>query len=89
MIDTKNTMESKLRDEAVEAAVKLSERYITDRFLPDKAIDLIDETGSRAKLLTYALPPELKSLEQELKRVAREKEVAIGLQNFEEAVKFT
>jgi ATP-dependent Clp protease ATP-binding subunit ClpC len=77
-----------ITDEAVEEAVKLSERYITDRFLPDKAIDLIDETGSRAKLLTYALPPELKSLEQELKRVAREKEVAIGLQNFEEAVKF-
>ncbi len=75
-------------DEAVEEAVKLSDRYVTDRFLPDKAIDLIDETGSRAKLLTYALPPELKSLDQELKRVAREKEVAIGLQNFEEAVRF-
>ena len=75
-------------DEAVEEAVKLTDRYITDRFLPDKAIDLIDEAGSRAKLLTYALPPELKSLDQELKRVAREKEVAIGLQNFEEAVKF-
>jgi len=75
-------------DEAIEEAVKLTDRYITDRFLPDKAIDLIDEAGSRAKLLTYALPPELKSLDQELKRVAREKEVAIGLQNFEEAVKF-
>ncbi|MEE8124835.1 MAG: ATP-dependent Clp protease ATP-binding subunit [Nitrospirales bacterium] len=75
-------------DEAIVESVKLSERYVTDRFLPDKAIDLIDETGSRAKLLTFALPPELKSLEQELKRVAREKEVAIGLQNFEEAVKF-
>ncbi|MEC4679640.1 MAG: ATP-dependent Clp protease ATP-binding subunit [Nitrospirota bacterium] len=75
-------------DEAVVEAVRLSDRYVTDRFLPDKAIDLIDETGSRAKLLTYALPPELKSLDQELKRVAREKEVAIGLQNFEEAVKF-
>ena len=75
-------------DEAVLEAVKLSDRYITDRFLPDKAIDLIDETGSRAKLQSYALPPELKSLEQELKRVAREKEVAIGLQSFEEAVKF-
>ena len=49
---------------------------------------MIDETGSRAKLQSYALPPELKSLEQELKRVAREKEVAIGLQNFEDAVKF-
>ncbi|MGB0910671.1 MAG: ATP-dependent Clp protease ATP-binding subunit [Nitrospirales bacterium] len=75
-------------DEAVTEAVKLTDRYITDRFLPDKAIDLIDETGSRAKLQSYALPPELKSLEQELKRVAREKEVAIGVQNFEDAVKF-
>ena len=53
-------------DEAVVEAVKLTDRYITDRFLPDKAIDLIDEAGSRAKLLTYALPPELKSLDQEL-----------------------
>jgi ATP-dependent Clp protease ATP-binding subunit ClpC len=75
-------------NEAVVEAVKLTDRYITDRFLPDKAIDLIDEAGSRAKLLTFALPPELKALDQELKRVAREKEVAIGLQNFEEAVKF-
>ena len=81
-------MASNYTDEAVEEAVKLTDRYITDRFLPDKAIDLIDEAGSRAKLLTYALPPELKSLDQELKRVAREKEVAIGLQNFEDAVKY-
>jgi ATP-dependent Clp protease ATP-binding subunit ClpC len=77
-----------ITDEAVIEAVKLTDRYITDRFLPDKAIDLIDETGSRAKLQSYALPPELKSLEQELKRVAREKELAIGLQSFEEAVKY-
>ena len=77
-----------ISDEAVTEAVKLADRYVTDRFLPDKAIDLIDETGSRAKLQSYALPPELKSLEQELKRVAREKEAAIGLQNFEDAVKF-
>ncbi len=75
-------------DEAIVEAVKLSDRYVTDRFLPDKAIDLIDETGSRAKLQSYALPPELKSLEHELKRVAREKELAIGLQSFEEAVKY-
>lgn len=77
-----------ITEEAVVEAVKLSDRYITDRFLPDKAIDLIDETGSRAKLQTYALPGELKALEQELKKVSREKEVAISLQNFEEAVKF-
>jgi len=77
-----------ISDEAIVEAVKLSDRYITDRFLPDKAIDLIDETGSRAKLQTYALPTELKGLEQELKKVSREKELAISLQNFEEAVKF-
>lgn len=77
-----------ITEEAIIEAVKLSDRYITDRFLPDKAIDLIDETGSRAKLQTYALPTELKALEQELKKVAREKELAISLQNFEEAVKF-
>jgi ATP-dependent Clp protease ATP-binding subunit ClpC len=77
-----------ITEEAIREAVKLSDRYITDRFLPDKAIDLIDETGSRAKLQTYALPSELKSLEQELKKVAREKELAISLQSFEEAVKF-
>ena len=77
-----------ISDDAVVEAVKLTDRYITDRFLPDKAIDLIDETGSRAKLQSYSLPPELKSLEQELKRVAHEKEVAIGLQSFEDAVKF-
>ncbi|MEX5214418.1 MAG: ATP-dependent Clp protease ATP-binding subunit [Nitrospiraceae bacterium] len=76
-----------ITDEAIAEAVKLSDRYITDRFLPDKAIDLIDETGSRAKLQTYALPGELKALEQELKRVSREKEVAISMQNFEEAVR--
>ncbi len=77
-----------ITEEAIQEAVKLSDRYITDRFLPDKAIDLIDETGSRAKLQTYALPGELKAMEQELKKVSREKEVAISLQNFEEAVKF-
>jgi ATP-dependent Clp protease ATP-binding subunit ClpC len=77
-----------ITEEAIVEAVKLSDRYITDRFLPDKAIDLIDETGSRAKLQAYALPKELKALEQELKKVAREKELAISLQNFEEAVKY-
>ncbi|MFO0773520.1 MAG: ATP-dependent Clp protease ATP-binding subunit [Nitrospiraceae bacterium] len=76
-----------ITDEAIVESVKLSDRYITDRFLPDKAIDLIDETGSRAKLQTYALPGELKAMEQELKRVSREKEVAISMQNFEEAVR--
>ncbi len=77
-----------ITEEAIVEAVKLSDRYLTDRFLPDKAIDLIDETGSRAKLQTYSLPGELKALEQELKKISREKELAISLQNFEEAVKF-
>ena len=76
-----------ITEDAILEAVKLSDRYITDRFLPDKAIDLIDETGSRAKLQTYALPSELKAMEQELKKVSRDKEMAISMQNFEEAVR--
>ncbi|MBI3355591.1 MAG: ATP-dependent Clp protease ATP-binding subunit [Nitrospirae bacterium] len=76
-----------ITEDAIVEAVKLSDRYITDRFLPDKAIDLIDETGSRAKLQTYALPLELKAMEQELKKVSREKELSISMQNFEEAVR--
>jgi ATP-dependent Clp protease ATP-binding subunit ClpC len=76
-----------ITEDAIVEAVKLSDRYITDRFLPDKAIDLIDETGSRAKLQTYALPSELKAMEQELKKVSRDKEMAISMQNFEEAVR--
>ncbi|MFZ1803257.1 MAG: ATP-dependent Clp protease ATP-binding subunit [Nitrospira sp.] len=76
-----------ITEDAIVEAVKLADRYITDRFLPDKAIDLIDETGSRAKLQTYALPSELKAMEQELKKVSREKELSISMQNFEEAVR--
>ena len=76
-----------ITEDAIVEAVKLSDRYITDRFLPDKAIDLIDETGSRAKLQTYALQSELKALEQELKKISRDKELAISMQNFEEAVR--
>ena len=76
-----------ITDDAVVEAVRLSDRYITDRFLPDKAIDVIDEAGSRAKLMNYALPPDLRGLEQDYKKVAKEKDVAIKLQNFEEAVK--
>jgi len=76
-----------ITEDAIVEAVKLSDRYITDRFLPDKAIDLIDETGSRAKLQTYALPSELKAMEQELKKVSRDKELSISMQNFEEAVR--
>jgi ATP-dependent Clp protease ATP-binding subunit ClpC len=76
-----------ITEEAIVEAVRLSDRYITDRFMPDKAIDVIDETGSRAKMKSYSLPDELKTLEQELKRVTRDKELAVTLQNFEEAVK--
>ena len=76
-----------ITEEAILEAVRLSDRYITDRFLPDKAIDVIDETGSRAKLKSYSLPEDLKMLEQELKKVTRDKELAVSLQNFEEAVR--
>ena len=77
-----------ITEQAIAEAVKLADRYISDRFFPDKAIDVIDETGSRAKLQTYALPGDLRAMDQELKKVVREKELAIALQNFEEAVKF-
>ncbi len=76
-----------ITDDAIHQATKLADRYMTDRFLPDKAIDVIDEAGARAKLQTYYLPDELKALEQEYKKTAREKDMSITLQNFEEAVK--
>ncbi len=76
-----------ITDEAVQEAVRLSDRYITDRFLPDKAIDVIDEAGSRAKLQAWSRPDEIRALEAEQKRISREKDLAIRLQNFEEAVK--
>jgi len=77
-----------ISDSAVEEAVRLSDRYISDRFLPDKAIDVIDEAGSRARLIAYSRPDELRTLEQELKEIVHEKELAIRLQDFEEAVRF-
>ncbi len=77
-----------ISDAAVEEAVRLSNRYISDRFLPDKAIDVIDEAGSRARLRAYSRPENLRTLEQEMKKIVREKELAIRLQNFEEAVQF-
>jgi len=67
------------------AAAELSERYITDRFLPDKAIDVIDEAGARARLATQAPPPELSQLKAELEKVNQEKENAVRDQNFERA----
>ncbi len=76
-----------ISDEAIEAAVKLSVRYITDRYLPDKAIDLIDEAASRIKIGAYTAPPKIKELELKLKRITDEKENAIVSQNFEKAAR--
>ena len=75
----------KITDEAIEAAVKLSSRYITDRFLPDKAIDLIDEASSKARLKTYTEPETIKKLEEEIAKIQKEKEEAITIQDFEKA----
>ncbi|MGI6119728.1 MAG: ATP-dependent Clp protease ATP-binding subunit [Desulfosporosinus sp.] len=75
----------KISDEAIEAAVRLSDRYISDRFLPDKAIDLMDEAGSRVRLATFTVPQELKQLEEETDRLKKEKEAAVSSQKFEKA----
>lgn len=75
----------KITDEAIKAAVQLSDRYISDRFLPDKAIDLMDEAASRVRLKTYTAPPGLKELEQKLADLAKEKEEAVNGQEFEKA----
>src|ERR1700744_284162 len=72
-------------DPAVEGAVKLSDRYITDRFLPDKAIDVLDEAGSRARISTMTRPPEVKAMEAEIEEIKGEKEKAIKNQDFEGA----
>jgi ATP-dependent Clp protease ATP-binding subunit ClpC len=72
-------------DKAVETAVKLSDRYITDRFLPDKAIDVMDESGSRARIGTMTRPPETKALEIEIEEIKTKKERAIKNQDFEGA----
>lgn len=74
-----------ITDEAIEAAVQLSDRYISDRFLPDKAIDLIDEGGSKVRLRSYTAPPDLKELEQQLEEVRKEKDAAVQGQEFEKA----
>src|SRR5690242_15680890 len=72
-------------DKAIEASVKLSDRYITDRYLPDKAIDLMDEAGSRARIGTMTRPPEVKTLEAEIEEIKTKKERAIKNQDFEGA----
>ena len=74
-----------ISDEVIEAAVKLSERYITDRFLPDKAIDVIDEAGARARLATQVPPPEVSDLKRDLELLGDKKDEAIRDQDFERA----
>ena len=77
----------KITDEAINYSIELSKRYINDRFLPDKAIDLIDEASSKARLKTFVEPDNLKELEGKLERIDREKELAINTQDFEQAAK--
>ena len=75
-------------DKSLEAAVKLSDRYITGRFLPDKAIDVMDEAGSRARIASLSRPPDIEALTKEIEQVCAQKEEAIAKQHFEEAAKF-
>ena len=78
----------KITDAAIEAAAKMSDRYISDRFLPDKAIDLIDEAGSKVRLRSYTTPPNLKELEGRLEAIRSEKNAAVQSQEFEKAASF-
>ena len=75
----------RITDDAIDAAAQLSHRYISGRFLPDKAIDLIDEAGSRTRLRITTMPPEMRSLEKDVERIKQEKEEAIKTQEFERA----
>lgn len=74
-----------IRDEAIRAAAKLADQYIADRFLPDKAIDLIDEAGSRVRLMNSQLPPAAKELDKELRELLKEKDASVRNQDFEKA----
>jgi ATP-dependent Clp protease ATP-binding subunit ClpC len=76
---------AKLTDEALETAVRFSERYITGRFLPDKAIDVMDEAGARARINAMTRPPNVKEIEKEIEEIRIEKEAAIKAQDFEKA----
>ncbi len=75
----------KITDEALDAAAHLGDRYISDRFLPDKAIDLIDEAGSRVRLINSKLPPEAKQIDKELREIQKQKEESVREQNFNQA----
>ena len=77
----------KITDESIKAAVKLSKRYISDRFLPDKAIDVMDEAASRVRLQTFSPPPDVKDIERKLELTRTEKEAAISAQEFERAAR--
>jgi len=77
----------KITDGALEAAVRLSARYINDRYLPDKAIDLIDEAASRVRLKAFTAPPDLKKLEEQVENLKKEKEDAVRTQEFEKAAR--
>jgi ATP-dependent Clp protease ATP-binding subunit ClpC len=74
-----------IKDEAIRAAAKLADQYIADRFLPDKAIDLIDEAGSRVRLMNSQLPPAAKELDRELRELLKEKDASVRNQDFEKA----
>src|SRR5699024_8809608 len=74
-----------ITDDAIEAAANLSDRYISERFLPDKAIDLIDEAGSKVRLHSYTIPPNLKEMEHKLEEIRKEKDAAVQSQEFEKA----
>ena len=76
---------AKLTDEALETAVKFSERYITGRFLPDKAIDVMDEAGARARINAMTRPPDVKEIEKEIEQIRLDKEASIKAQDFEKA----
>ncbi len=78
---------AKITDKAIEAAVALSDRYINERFLPDKAIDIIDEAGSRSRLAISTIPPDVRDIEKELESATQEKESAILHQEFEKAAR--
>ena len=75
----------RITDDALEAAVNLADRYINDRFMPDKAIDLIDEGSSKVRIQNLIAPPELKEIEKEIECITKEKEEAVVIQNFEKA----
>lgn len=77
----------RITDEAIDAAVTLSSRYISDRYLPDKAIDLVDEAASRVRIKSYTAPPDMKELEDKLAALLKEKEEAIAHQDFEQAAR--